>query len=241
VHTLRHCFRFHSCNHRSCPQCGRAATAAWVQRQLARRLGAPYFMVTFTLPAQLRPLFFTPIAREVYALFFEAAAHALRVALAHRRSLGATTSGFTLVLHTWNQRLLFHPHLHAIVPGAGLDPRNRVITVRRASYLAPKAVLRTAFRQHFRQGLAQLAATHDLPTVDPRVWQCDWGVVLKPSVSPHPRLDQRAPRASNRIEKSSSRPHAIPAGSPFLLPSSATPPAITLARLLPILPFQRQT
>jgi hypothetical protein len=173
-------FRFHSCNHRSCPQCGRAATAAWVQRQLARRLGAPYFMVTFTLPAQLRPLFFTPFAREVYALLFAAAAHALRVALAHRRSLGATTSGFTLVLHTWNQRLLFHPHLHAIVPGAGLDPRDRVITVRRASYLAPKAVLRTAFRQHFRQGLAQLAATHDLPTVDPRVWQRDWGVVLKP-------------------------------------------------------------
>lgn len=173
-------FRFHSCNHRSCPQCGRTATAEWVQRQLARRLGAPYFMVTFTLPAQLRPLFFTPIAREVYALFFEAAAHALRVALAHRRSLGATTSGFTLVLHTWNQRLLFHPHLHAIVPGAGLDPRDRVITARRASYLAPKAVLRTAFRQHFRQGLAQLAATHDLPTVDPRVWQRDWGVVLKP-------------------------------------------------------------
>jgi hypothetical protein len=152
----------------------------WVQRQLARRLGAPYFMVTFTLPAQLRPLFFTSIAREVYALFFDAAAHALRVALGHRRSLGATTSGFTLVLHTWNQRLLFHPHLHAIVPGAGRDPRDRVVTVRRASYLAPKAVLRTAFRQHFRQGLAQWAATHDLPTVDPRVWQRDWGVVLKP-------------------------------------------------------------
>jgi len=38
--------------------------------------------------------------------------------------LGATLSGFTLVLHTWNQRLLFHPHLHAIVPGAGLDEHN---------------------------------------------------------------------------------------------------------------------
>jgi len=173
-------FRFHSCNHRSCPQCGRAATAAWVQRQLARRLGAPCFMVTFTLPAQLRPLFFTPMAREVYALFFDAAAHALRVALAHDRSLRATTSGFTLLLHTWNQRLLFHPHLHAIVPGAGLDPRHRVVTVSRASYLAPKAVLRTAFRQRFRQSLAQLPATQDLPTIDPRVWQRDWGVKLQP-------------------------------------------------------------
>lgn len=173
-------FRFHSCNHRACPQCGRAATALWVQRELARRVGAPYFMVTFTLPAELRPLFFTPMAREVYALFFDAAAHALRVALAHPRSLGATTTGFTLVLHTWNQRLLFHPHLHAIVPGAGLDPRGRVVTVRRSSFLAPKAVLRTAFRRSFQQRLAQLAPTHPLPPIDPRVWQRDWGVVIKP-------------------------------------------------------------
>jgi len=86
-------FRYHSCNHRSCPLCGKAATVAWVQRELAGRVGAPYFMVNFTLPAQVRPLFFTPAAREVYRLFFDAAAHALRVALGHPRSLGVTTSG----------------------------------------------------------------------------------------------------------------------------------------------------
>jgi hypothetical protein len=176
-------FRFHSCNHRSCPQCGRAATAEWVQRQLTRRVGAPYFMVTFTLPAQLRPLFFTPITREVYGLFFDAAAHALRIALAHRRSLGATTSGFTLLLHTWNQRLLFHPHLHAIVPGAGLDASGRVVSAQQPSYLAPKAVLRGAFRHRFRQGLAQLA--RDLPAIDPRVWHRDWGVKLQPFGNGH--------------------------------------------------------
>ena len=50
-------FRHHSCNHRSCPQCGRSATAKWVERELGRRVDAPYFMVTFTLPAQLRWLF----------------------------------------------------------------------------------------------------------------------------------------------------------------------------------------
>jgi hypothetical protein len=41
-------FSYHSCNHRSCPQCGRGATAEWVQRELGKRIGAPYFMVTFT-------------------------------------------------------------------------------------------------------------------------------------------------------------------------------------------------
>jgi hypothetical protein len=58
-------FRFHSCNHHACPQCGRASTVEWVQRELAHRVGAPDFMVTFTLHAQLRPLFFIPEAQKI--------------------------------------------------------------------------------------------------------------------------------------------------------------------------------
>jgi hypothetical protein len=173
-------FRFHSCNHRSCPLCGRAATADWVQRELSRRVGAPYFMGTFTLPAQLRPLFFTPAAKDVYALFFVAAADALRRTLAHNRWLGATTSGFTLVLHTWNQRLLFHPHLHAIVPGAGLQDNGRVVSVPSPTFLVPRARLQRLFRARFRAGLQALRSKHNLPSIDPRVWQRDWGVKLQP-------------------------------------------------------------
>ena len=116
-------FHFHSCNHRSCPQCGKDATAAWVERELGKRVGAPYFMVTFTLPAELRKLFFTPQAKEIYQLFFAAASSALSDTLANPKWLGAKTSGFTMVLHTWNQQLHFHPHLHCIVPGAGIDVR----------------------------------------------------------------------------------------------------------------------
>jgi len=173
-------FRFHSCNHRSCPQCGRAATADWVHRELSRRVGAPYFMVTFTLPAELRPLFFTPAAKDVYALFFDAAVHALRRTLAHNRWLGATTSGFTLVLHTWNQRLLFHPHLHAIVPGAGLQDNGRVVSVPSPTFLVPRARLQRLFRARFRAGLQALRSKHKLPAIDPHVWQRDWGVKLHP-------------------------------------------------------------
>jgi hypothetical protein len=173
-------FRFHSCNHRSCPQCGRAATVEWVQRELTRRVGAPYFMVTFTLPAQLRPLFFIPEAQKIYTLFFDAAAHALRHTLAQPRWLGAATSGFSLVLHTWNQRLLFHPHLHAIVPGAGLQEDGRVVSVPSANFLVPKAQVRRVFRARFRAGLEALRSQQDLPPIDPHVWQRDWGVKLQP-------------------------------------------------------------
>ena len=74
-------FHFHSCNHRACPQCGKDATARWVERELGKRVGAPYFMVTFTLPEELRRHFFTPAAREIYQLFFAAASSALFRAL----------------------------------------------------------------------------------------------------------------------------------------------------------------
>ncbi len=144
-------FHFHSCNHRSCPQCGKDATAQWVERELRKRVGAPYFMVTFTLPEELRALFFTPQAKEIHQLFFNAASSALTDTLANPRWLGAKTSGFTMVLHTWNQRLHFHPHIHCIVPGAGIAADGRVVTVRSAGFLVPQPALRSLFRARFRE------------------------------------------------------------------------------------------
>ena len=173
-------FHFHSCNHRSCPQCGKNATAEWVDRQLGKRVDAPYFMVTFTLPEELRPLFFTPQAKEIYQLFFSAASTALSDTLANPRWLGAKTSGFTMILHTWNQRLHFHPHLHCIVPGAGIHANGRVVTVKNANFLVPQPALQSVFRARFRDSLASLTHEHPLPAIDPAVWQKDWGVHLQP-------------------------------------------------------------
>jgi hypothetical protein len=144
VHACEKCgtthFAFHSCNHRSCPQCGKQDTAEWVERELAKRIGAPYFMVTFTLPQELRPLFFTPSAKAIHEVFFAAASEALSDALANPRWLGARRNGFTMILHTWNQRLHFHPHIHCIVPGAGFDREGRVVRVKSPGFLVPQPV-----------------------------------------------------------------------------------------------------
>jgi hypothetical protein len=172
-------FHFHSCNHRACPQCGSQATADWVERELGRRVGAPYFMVTFTLPEELRGLFFTDAAKEAYDIFFTAAGDALRKTLANPRWLGVRTHGHTAILHTWNQRLLFHPHLHCIVPGAGLDAAGNVVTVKSANFLVPQPVLRKEFRAAFRQQLAKLEERNGSFGVDPGVWAKDWGVHLQ--------------------------------------------------------------
>jgi hypothetical protein len=186
VHACAKCgqshFAYHSCNHRACPQCGGEATAQWVKRELEKRVGAPYFMVTFTVPDQLRALFFTEAARQIYDVLFDAAAEALSVTLANPRWLGAVRSGFTMILHTWNQRLLFHPHLHCIVPGAGIDAAGRVVSVKSPGFLVPQPVLRGAFRRSFKRRLAELRSLNPdtpLPAVDPAVWEKDWGVHLQ--------------------------------------------------------------
>ena len=164
-------FAYHSCNHRACPQCGAAATAAWVETQLGRRLKTPYFLVTFTLPQELRSLFFGSNSKEAFDLLFAASSRALGEALASGKGPGAARHGFTSVLHTWNQRLHFHPHVHCLVPGGGLDRDGRFVRVKNANFLAPLPPLRARFRHHFRAGMEALRWQ-----ADPRVWHTDWGV-----------------------------------------------------------------
>jgi hypothetical protein len=168
-------FAYHSCNHRACPQCGRAATAAWVGRELDRRIVAPYFLATFTLPQELRGLFFGAKAKQAFDLLFAASSRALGEALTSPKGPGATNHGFTGVLHTWNQRLHFHPHVHYLVPGGGLDTDGHFVRVKNANFLAPLPPLRARFRHHFREGLATLGWQ-----ADPAVWNKDWGVHLQP-------------------------------------------------------------
>jgi ribosomal protein L37E len=176
----RHHFAFHSCNHKACPQCGRAATRAWVERQLAKRIEAPYFLVTFTLPAQLRPCFLGPQAKEAFDHFFAAVSSALSEKLATDKNLKADVSGFIAVLHTWNQRLLSHPHIHCLVPGAGLNSDGQTVQVKNPAFLVFLPHLQAAFRQHMRRRLDQAGWS-----IDPIVWSLTWGVHIQPVGSGH--------------------------------------------------------
>ena len=109
---------FNSCNHRLCPQCGAADTEHWVRKQLGKLLPVPYFMVTFTLPEQLRPVMFGN--REAMELFFKCSAEALRELLADPKRTGFAQSGFFGVFQSWAQNMIYHPHIHYVVPGVGL-------------------------------------------------------------------------------------------------------------------------
>lgn len=171
-------FAYHSCNHKACPQCGAQATARWIERELRKLVNAPYFLVTFTLPAQLRGCFRGPWAKQAYDLFFAAVASSLGQKLATDKGLRAHSSGFTAVLHTWTQRLDFHPHIHCLVPGAGLGTHGQCVRVKNDHFLVFLPHLQSAFRQH----LYRLFQQHGW-SVDPDVWRKDWGVHIQPAGS----------------------------------------------------------
>jgi hypothetical protein len=171
-------FAYHSCNHKACPQCGALSAHRWVQRELAKLVNAPYFLVTFTLPAQLRSCFLGPRSKQAYDLLFAAASGALSQKLAADKALRAHVSGFVAVLHTWTQKLEFHPHIHCLVPGAGLNESNKFVRVKKPGFLLYLPHLQAAFRQH----LYRLFKENDWP-VDPEVWRKDWGVHIQPAGS----------------------------------------------------------
>lgn len=171
-------FAYHSCNHKACPQCGSRATKQWIERETQKLVGAPYFLVTFTLPSELRASFFGHHAKEFYDIFFEAVSTALAEKLATDKNLRAPHHGFTAVLHTWNQLILFHPHIHCLVPGAGLNANLKVVRVRDPKRLVHLPNLQAAFRQHMRRLMDQHGCQ-----ADPKVWTLDWGVHIQPAGS----------------------------------------------------------
>lgn len=170
-------FGWHSCHHRACPRCGGAETAAWTRQQLERLLPVPYFLVTFTLPDALRQL--TRERPEVLLdLLFQASARALQATAAEPRLLGGEL-GFMGVLQTWTRQLLYHPHVHYIVPGGGLRPdRARWMKCRNPEWFLPGPVLSARFREQMEVAL-RAAAPELHARVPADCWRGKWVVDCK--------------------------------------------------------------
>jgi Putative transposase/Transposase zinc-binding domain len=145
---------FNSCRSRNCPKCQSSARDKWLVGQSRHLLPVPYCHVVFTIPHELSPL-----ARQnpklIYDLLFRAVRETLLIIAADPKRLGAHL-GFLAVLHTWNQKMLHHPHLHCLVPAGGLSvDRSRWIRCRGRFFL-PKDVLACRFRNRFLKLLAAL-------------------------------------------------------------------------------------
>jgi hypothetical protein len=157
--------QYNSCRNRHCPKCQALARAAWLEKRESELLPVPYFHVVFTVPHELAPLALQN-PRVVYGILFQAAARTLLEVAADPRHLGARV-GCLMVLHTWGQNLMHHPHVHSIVTGGGLSPDgSRWIygkrSKRRRPFFAPVKVLSRVFRGKFIRLLKQAFASGKL-------------------------------------------------------------------------------
>ena len=142
-----------SCRNRHCPTCQGNAARTWLDARAGDILPVPHFHVVFTLPRGIADIAFAN-RRAVFGILFRTAHETLRTIAADPR-FGGRRVGGTSVLHTWDQRLLWHPHLHVVVPNAGFDAASGEWTVGSGRFLAPVKVLASLFRRRFLEELAK--------------------------------------------------------------------------------------
>lgn len=182
---------YNSCRDRHCPKCQSLKKAEWLEARRGHLLPIPYWHLVFTLPEVLRPLALSN-KRVVFDLLFATASATLRTIARDPEHLGADV-GFTAILHTWGQSLQFHPHLHCVVTGGGLDSRGQRWIAGREGFFLPVKVLGRLFRGKFLYGLREArrqgklcgsAAALDQPAswkrLLDRLYRLDWIVYAKP-------------------------------------------------------------
>lgn len=125
-----------SCGNRHCPQGQGHKARQWFETQLAKRLPCVYFLITFTVPQELRSLI-RAHPREGYQAMFAAAAATLRDLAQNPKYIGTSRLGFSGVLHTWGRTLSYHPHIHFLVPGGALSEDGQEWLPSRADFFVP--------------------------------------------------------------------------------------------------------
>jgi hypothetical protein len=149
---------YNSCRNRHCPKCQANARSRWLQARRQELLPTRYVHVVFTLPRELAPLALQN-KKLLYHLLLQASAATLLEVARDPKHLGAEI-GFFSVLHTWNQKLEHHPHVHCVVPSGGLSPSRAHWIQPRYPFFLPVKVLSRVFRgkfvsalkRNFRQG-----------------------------------------------------------------------------------------
>ena len=196
-----HRYSYHSCKNRHCPKCQHEQANDWLQEQQSLLLPVSHFLVTFTLPAELRTLARSN-QKTLYNLLFRASSQALLQLAQDPRFVGGRL-GMVGVLHTWTRQLLYHPHVHFIVTGGGLTADGRWRSSRK-DFLVPVKALSRIFRAKLRDALKK---TPLFTQVAQRVWRKDWVVHSEPVGSGAQAFQYLAPYifrvaiSNNRLRK----------------------------------------
>jgi hypothetical protein len=169
----RDCYSYHSCKSRYCPQCQNEQSDQWLAKQEQRLLKVPHFLVTFTLPAELRGLARSH-QKAVYNILMRTSSQALLTLAENPKYLGGMV-GIISVLQTWTRDLRYHPHVHMLVCGGCLSEDGQSWLSLRYPYLVPQKALARVFAGKFRDALKKADLLKGIPS---RIWKQSWVVDL---------------------------------------------------------------
>jgi hypothetical protein len=211
--------RYHSCRNRHCPKCQTLAKVKWVEARQQELLPVPYFHCVFTLPHQLNVLA-QGNPRELYGLLFQSASQTLQTFGRDTQWLGGEL-GITMVLHTWNQVLEHHIHVHCVVTGGALSPeQDRWIATQRRDFLFPVKALSKVFRSKYLKDLEQAYAQGQLQFAGQTahlgnvktfqrflkpLWKQKWVVYAKPPFGSAQKVVDYLGRYTHRVAISNNR------------------------------------
>jgi hypothetical protein len=166
----------HSCGHRNCPHCQSHESQQWLERQLQRQVPAEYFLLTFTLPEELRALAWQQ-QRLLYDLMIRCSWETVKTFAQNNSQLQGNAGAIT-VLHTHSRRLDYHPHVHLVMPAATIDADKCLWRTKRGhkgqhskSYLFNHKALAKVFRAKLLEAMTQEALV--LPARYPKKWVVD--------------------------------------------------------------------
>jgi hypothetical protein len=164
----------HSCGHRNCPHCQHHESQQWLERQLKKQVPAEYFLLTFTLPAELRPLAWQH-QRLLYAMMTRCSWETVKTFTQNDPQLQGKAGAIT-VLHTHSRRLDYHPHVHLVMPAAAIDAdkglwRTKKGKGKNTAYLFNHKALAKVFRAKMLEVIREEG--FELPARYPETWVVD--------------------------------------------------------------------
>ena len=167
---------FHCCRNRACPKCHGTQTQQWLEKRQAELLPCDYFHAVATVPSELRHVF----RREqkfMYGLLMRMSAEAVKELCAKKRHLGGLP-GILAVLHTWNGRLGYHPHVHMLITGGGISSDGEHWQPARGVFLVPVSVLSKKIAAKFRDALRK-EKPDVFASIPTGVWRREWVSFVK--------------------------------------------------------------
>ena len=197
---------YNSCGNRHCPKCQSNKQALWVDDRIRDALDVKYFHVVFTVPEALNPICMLD-SKSFYNSMFECAWSVLQT---FGYSHYGVESGAICVLHTWGQNLSLHPHIHCIVPAAGLTLKGKLKHIsKQGKYLYPVRMLSAVFRGKMLEKIkGQLKQSNQLPQYQSlldQLWKKPWVVYCEPPLGNAQQIVKYLGQYTHRVAISNHR------------------------------------